>query len=45
MYVKHPFYRQNIRRGNTLAYDNQQKKAFWVRKGLMKFFDVSAASL
>lgn len=22
MYVKHPFYRSNIRRGNTIVYDN-----------------------
>lgn len=45
MYVKHPFYRANVRRGNTLIWDNDEKKAYWGRKGLMKFFDISQASL
>ena len=45
MYVKHPFFRNNIRRGNTVVYDKDQKKAFWGRKGLQKFFDINQASL
>lgn len=45
MYVKHSFYRHNIRRGNTLVWNNDEKKAYWGRKGLMKFFDISQASL
>ncbi len=27
MYVKYPFFRQNIRRGNTIIYNNAEKKA------------------
>ena len=45
MYVKYPFFRQNIRRGNTIIYNHAEKKAEWGRKGLMKFFDISQTSL
>lgn len=45
MYVKHPFFRSNVRRGNTLVYNKDEKKAYWGRKGLQKFFDINQASL
>ncbi len=45
MYVKHAFFRNNIRRGNTLIWNSDEKKAQWGRKGLMKFFDITQSSL
>ena len=45
IYTKQPFYRKNIRRGNTFVYDAGKKEAVWGRKGLIKFFDISRASL
>ena len=43
--MKHPFYRNNIRRGNTIVYDTKTKEAFWGRKGLIKFFDLYQQSI
>ena len=40
-----PFYRNNIRRGNTLVEDQNNKKVIWARKGLKKFFDLSRESI
>ena len=45
VYTKHPFYRNNIRRGNTLVANSKTKQVFWGRKGLIKFFDISDKSL
>ena len=45
VYVKYPFYRANIRRGNTFLYNKVEKKGEIARKGLMKFFDISQSSL
>ena len=45
IYVKQPFYRNNIRRGNTFVYSSDDKKVKMGRKGLKKFFDISQASL
>jgi hypothetical protein len=45
MYVKYPFFRNNIRRGNTIVYDKDKKEAQWGRRGLQKFFDINQASL
>ena len=43
--MKQPFYRNNIRRGNTLILNNKEKKVDIARKGLIKFFDISQKSL
>jgi hypothetical protein len=45
IYVKQPFYRNNIRRGNTILYNNKEKTAEVARKGLIKFFDIGQSSL
>lgn len=45
IYVKQPFYRNNIRRGNTFLYNTKDKTAEIARKGVMKFFDISEKSL
>jgi hypothetical protein len=45
IYASQKFFRDNIRRGNTLIYNSQEKKAAWGRKGLKKFFDISTHSL
>mgnify|MGYP003689054281 CR=1 FL=1 len=45
IYAKHGFYRNNVRRGNTIIYDSKNKEAFWGRKGLIKFFDISTSSI
>ena len=41
VYSQRPFYRNNIRRGNTILVDPKNKEAHWVRKGFIKFFDLS----
>lgn len=38
IYSDFGYYRDNIRRGNTLARDEDQ--TYWLRKGLKKFFDI-----
>jgi|JI6StandDraft_1071083.scaffolds.fasta_scaffold10335_6 hypothetical protein len=38
VYSDYGFYRENIRRGNTLA--TFEEKTYWLRKGLKKFFDI-----
>lgn len=38
VYEEYPYYRNNIRRGNTLLKIGNQ--VFWLRKGLKKFFDI-----
>ena len=38
IYEDFPFYRNNIRRGNTLI--KLGKEIHWLRKGLRKFFDI-----
>lgn len=38
VYEEYPYYRNNIRRGNTLL--KIGKEVFWLRKGLKKFFDI-----
>lgn len=43
--MKQPFYRNNIRRGNTFIVDKQKKKVDIGRKGLKKFFDIGMAGL
>ena len=45
VYAKQPFYRNNVRRGYTVVFNQQQKEFFWGRKGLMKFFDISDKSI
>lgn len=45
VYAKQPFYRNNVRRGNTVIVNQQQKEVYWGRRGLMKFFDISDKSL
>lgn len=38
IYSDFPFYRENIRRGNTLG--RLDGRTYWLRKGLKKFFDI-----
>lgn len=45
VYTHQPFYRNNIRRGNTLVFNTKTKQAEWARKGLIKFFDISDKAL
>lgn len=45
VYTNQPFYRNNIRRGNTIVYNAKTKQAEWARKGLIKFFDISDKAL
>ncbi len=45
IYVKQPFYRNNIRRGNSLLYNNKDKTVEVIRRGLIKFFDIGDKSL
>lgn len=45
VYSNQAFYRNNIRRGNTIVVNKDTKEVFWGRKGLMKFFDISDKSL
>jgi hypothetical protein len=45
IYTNQPFYRNNIRRGNTLVLNSKTKQAEWGRKGLVKFFDISDRTL
>lgn len=45
VYSGQPFYRNNIRRGNTIVYDTKKKECHWGRKGLIKFFDISDKSI
>ena len=45
VYSAQPFFRNNIRRGNTVVVDAKNKEFFWGRKGLIKFFDISDKSL
>lgn len=45
IYTHQPFYRNNIRRGNTLVFNSKTKQAEWARKGLVKFFDISDKAL
>jgi hypothetical protein len=45
IYTHQPFYRNNIRRGNTLVFNSKTKQAEWARKGLVKFFDISDKTL
>ena len=45
IYSNQPFYRNNIRRGNTLVINSKTKTAEWGRKGLTKFFDISERAL
>ena len=37
--------RNNIRRGNTVVINSKTKEAYWGRKGLIKFFDISERTL
>lgn len=39
------FYRNNVRRGNSVIVNNKTKEVYWGRKGLKKFFDISEKSL
>jgi hypothetical protein len=41
IYSDFGFYRDNIRRGNTLANLKQEEQVHWLRKGLKKFFDIN----
>jgi hypothetical protein len=45
IYANQPFYRNNIRRGNTVVFNSKTKEVNWGRKGLMKFFDISDKAL
>lgn len=45
VYSHQPFYRNNVRRGNTIVLNSKTKEVLWGRKGLMKFFDISDKSL
>jgi len=45
VYSHQPYYRNNVRRGNTLVVNNKTKDVFWGRKGLVKFFDISDKSI
>lgn len=45
VYSSQQYFRNNIRRGNTLIYDVVKKQAQWGRRGLMKFFDISDKSI
>jgi hypothetical protein len=45
VYSTQGFYRNNIRRGNTIVVNKDTKEVFWGRKGLIKFFDISDKSL
>lgn len=45
IYASQSFYRNNIRRGNTLICENGDQNIHWGRKGLMKFFDISEKSI
>lgn len=45
VYTFQPFYRNNIRRGNTIVFNSKTKQAEWARRGLMKFFDISDKAL
>ena len=45
IYTHQPFYRNNIRRGNSLVVNNKTKEVSWGRKGLIKFFDISEKGL
>ena len=41
VYSQRPFFRNNVRRGNTILFDQKTKEVHWARKGLIKFFDLS----
>lgn len=45
IYVKQPFYRNNIRRGNTFVINKNDDSVVIGRKGLKKFFDISKQGL
>ena len=45
VYSTQPFYRNNVRRGNTVVVDMKKKEYYWGRKGLIKFFDISDKSI
>ncbi len=45
IYSNQPFYRNNIRRGNTVVVNSKTKEVQWGRKGLVKFFDISDKAL
>lgn len=45
VYSHQIYYRNNIRRGNTVVLHNKTKEVFWGRKGLVKFFDISDKSI
>ena len=45
IYSDYPFYRNNLRRGNTLGRLLKGNTVHWLRKGLRKFFDVNLPAL
>lgn len=45
VYEHQHFYRNNVRRGNTIVVNPKTKEAFWGRRGLMKFFDIHDKAL
>jgi hypothetical protein len=45
VYSHQPYYRNNVRRGNTLVVNSKTKDVYWGRKGLVKFFDISDKSI
>jgi hypothetical protein len=45
VYSQQPFFRNNVRRGNTVVVNSKTKEVHWGRRGLIKFFDISDKSI